>query len=96
MHVSSFVNNIDDPDSLHTNQYAAGSVSTQSFSERQAIERSRSVIGSYNHSRIARQPAVRSAHTKPSARVQKLSGATNRPAVATIHIRRTYLNIIPN
>ncbi len=55
MHISSFVNN-PERESLHTNKYAAGTVSTQTFAERQAIEKQRRVIRSYRDSLIGRQP----------------------------------------
>lgn len=51
MHVSSFLN---DPDRIqrHSNEYAAGSASSQSFAERQAIERHRRMIKAYSQSRL--------------------------------------------
>ena len=67
MHISSFVNNPDDV-SPHSNEYAAGTVSTQSFSQRKEVERNRSVIGAYMQSQIGTSYIDRSVLQKPKPR----------------------------
>lgn len=51
MHISSFVNNPDDV-SPHSNEYGAGTVSSQSFIQRQATEKQRQTIQGYQYSRL--------------------------------------------
>ena len=67
MHISSFVNNPDDV-SPHSNEYAAGTISSQPFADRKEIERSRSVIGAYMQSQIGTSYIDRSVLQKPKAR----------------------------
>lgn len=93
MHISSFVNSPDDI-SLHSNQYAAGTVSSQSFTERQAIERRRQIIQSYQQSRLgavyadrkelARLSVARSRPTKVDA-VKSPQQASVRPTSPKVH-----------
>ena len=82
MHISSFVNPPDDI-SLHTNQYAAGTVSSQSFTERQAIERRRQIIQSYQQSRLGTTYADRKEKARLAiarSRSDKAENTTRRDA----------------
>lgn len=67
MHISSFVNNPDGV-SPHSNEYAAGTISTQSFSQRKEVERNRTVIGAYMQSQIGTFYIDRSVLQKPKPR----------------------------
>jgi hypothetical protein len=67
MHISSFVNKPDEV-SPHSNEYAAGTVSLQTFAERKEIEKTRSVVGGYLQSQIGTSYIDRSVLQKPQPR----------------------------
>lgn len=50
---------------MHSNQYAAGSVSRRTFSERKSVEQNRSRIAAYRHSKLGFSVAPRSDYKKP-------------------------------
>jgi hypothetical protein len=99
MHISSFVNKPDEV-SPHSNEYAAGTVSTQSFSERKKIEKNRNVIGAYMQSQISTSYIDRSVLQKPkprpanpalnrsNSRQEVNSRLTARPIATTKHTFR--------
>ena len=60
-------NNISAQDA-HSNQYAQGSASDQSFSERLDIERHRERVAAYRNSSIARASASRGQYSRPKPR----------------------------
>ena len=65
MHISSFVNNPDDV-SRHSNEYAAGTVGSQSFAARRAVERNRNIVGAYNRSHLGVSSVDRAALRRSS------------------------------
>jgi len=62
-----FVNNPDGV-SPHSNEYAADTVSVQTFAQRKQIEQNRSVIGAYMQSQIGTSYVDRSILQKPKPR----------------------------
>jgi hypothetical protein len=99
MHVSSFVNNPDKAP-LHSNEYAAGTVSIRTFSQRTAIDKNRTSIGGYMRSQIASAYISRGVLGKPNPRNvngdQKISSrqkVSDRDSGANrrLTIRRTFI-----
>lgn len=52
---------------MHSNQYAAGSVSQRTFSQRKAVEQGRSRIAAYRQSKLGWSVAPRIEHKKQDA-----------------------------
>lgn len=53
-------------DDTHSNQYAAGTASDQTFSQRKQVEQSRTTIGSYQQSAIGNNFAPRGEYVRPA------------------------------
>ncbi|HEY1085726.1 MAG TPA: hypothetical protein VGE34_03305 [Candidatus Saccharimonadales bacterium] len=64
-----FGNNISSDDT-HSNQYASGTTSSQSFSERKEIEKNRQIIGGYHQSKIGQNFAPQGEYVRPRPRAQ--------------------------
>ena len=72
-----FGNNISS-DETHSNQYASGTESEQSFAQRQEIEKSREVIQAYHHSQIAQNFAPHGEYVRAKPRVHKQQKLTRQ------------------
>lgn len=68
MHINSFMMNPDDVNT-HSNHYAGGTASEQSFSERLKIEKQRKVIGAYQQSQIGTSFVTRGEYVRKKIRV---------------------------
>jgi len=71
---------------MHSNQYAAGSVSQRTFSQRKAVEQGRSRIASYRQSKLGWSVAPRTAiksnkHESPVANNPRNTGGSDMPAI---------------
>lgn len=67
MQISRFSNNISSDDT-HSNEYAAGTVSDQSFTERKQIENNRKTVGAYQFSQIGQNFLPRGEYVRPKPR----------------------------
>lgn len=69
---------------MHSNQYAAGSVSQRTFSQRKSVEQGRSRIASYRHSKLGYGGLARSSQVKPAAPANQASSSQPTPRVDTV------------
>lgn len=65
-------------DDTHSNQYAAGTASDQTFSQRKQVERSRATIGSYQQSAIGNSFAPRGEYVRPARKYARLGQRSPR------------------